>query len=126
MRLRNLIWKELWERPTAMLTSLLAILLGVTAFVAIRSVGVSSEQAVSKNLQALGANVLMLPKGVTLQDYYGADQHGETIPEEHALRLALANLVGVEHVSPKLCVPAALQGHAVTLTGILPQSEFQA
>lgn len=126
MRLRNLIWKELWERPTAMLTSLLAILLGVTAFVAIRSVGVSSEQAVSKELQALGANVLMLPKGVTLQDYYGADQHGETIPEEHALRLALANLVGVEHVSPKLCVPAALQGRDVTLTGILPQSEFQA
>jgi putative ABC transport system permease protein len=109
-----------------MATCLLAVTLGVTALVAIRSVTVFSEQAVSEKLEALGANVLLLPPGVSLQDYYGADLHGATLPEEVATELALANLEGVEQIAPKLCVPAEWHGKEVTLTGILPQSEFQA
>lgn len=126
MRLRSFVWKELWERPTAMLTSVLAILLGVTALVAIRNVTDYSEQAVARELDRLGANLLVLPKGVTLQDYYAADLHGQTLPESHVSRVVFANLRGVENLSPKLCVPATLGERSVTLTGILPQSEFQA
>jgi putative ABC transport system permease protein len=40
--------------------------------------------------------------------------------------LALANLEGVQKISPQLTVPAELGGRQVTLTGILPQSEFEA
>lgn len=126
MNLRTMIWKELRERPVAMFASLVAILLGVTAFVAIRSVGVSSERAVAAKLDSLGANVMMLPQDVSLQDYYAADLKAQSLPEEHASRLVLANLEGVEHVSPRLCVPVEVDGASVTLTGILPQSEFQA
>lgn len=126
MRWTTLLWKELRERPTAVLTAALAIVLGTTALVAIRNITVFSEQKVAKDLQTLGANVLLLPKGVTLQNYYAADLHGETLPEVHAGRLALANLEGVENISPKLCLPAEVNGRTVTLTGILPQSEFQA
>lgn len=122
---RALIWKELRQRPTAMITCLLAITLGITALVAIRSVTVFSEQAVSQQLESLGANVLLLPQGVSLEDYYAADSHGATLPEEYAAQLVLANLEGVEHLSAKLSVPAEYQGSRVTLTGVLPQSEFQ-
>ena len=45
MNLKTLVWRELWERPSAMLTSALAILLGVTALVAIRHVTVFSGRA---------------------------------------------------------------------------------
>ena len=38
MNLRTLVWKELWERPAAMATSVLAILLGVAALVSMRHV----------------------------------------------------------------------------------------
>jgi putative ABC transport system permease protein len=122
---RNLIWKELWQRPTSMVTCLLAITLGVMALVAIRSVTVYSEAAVAQQLESLGANVLLLPQGVSLEDYYSADSHGATLPEENAMQLVLANLEGVEHISAKLTVPAELKSRAVTLTGVLPQSEFQ-
>ena len=126
MNFSALIWKEIRERPTAMLTSLLAMMLGVAALVAIRNVTHFSEQAVAKELAALGANVLVLPQGVSLQDYYSADLHGQTIPEELVQQLAFSNLEGVENLAPKLCVPTNLEGHGVILTGILPQSEFQA
>jgi putative ABC transport system permease protein len=125
MRLQTLVGKELIERPVPMLTCLVAILLGVTALVAIRTVTTFSELAVARELDALGANVLILPKGASLQDYYAADLHGETLPEEYVDRIALSNLQGVDNLSPKLCVPIPFGSRTVTLTGILPKSEFQ-
>lgn len=126
MNLKTLVWRELAERPMAMLTSTLAILLGVAALVAIRHVTVFSEQEVGQQLQSLGANVLVLPKDATLQDYYSADLTAQTLPESHVSSILLANLAGVERISPKLCVSAKVANRDVTLTGILPQSEFQA
>lgn len=126
MNLRILVWRELSERPSAMLTSTLAILLGVTALVAIRHVTVFSEREVGQQLQSLGANVLVLPKDATLQDYYSADLTSQTLPESHVASILLANLPGVERLSPKLCVSTRIAERPVTLTGILPQSEFQA
>jgi putative ABC transport system permease protein len=122
----KLIWKELWQRPTAMATCLVAIMLGVTALVAIRSVTIYSEKAVAKQMSELGANILLLPKNASLKDYYAADANGETLPEEYGTQLLLADLAGVEHLAPKLCMQTRCNGQNVTLTGILPQSEFDA
>lgn len=125
MRMRTLVWKELRERPCSLATSGLAILLAVASLVAIRHMTVASEGEVSRQLATLGANILILPKEATLQDYYAADQNGGTLPEEHVAALFLAGLTGLEKVSPKLCVPAELNGRAVTVAGILPQNEFR-
>ncbi|HIF01081.1 MAG TPA: ABC transporter permease [Planctomycetes bacterium] len=126
MQLGNLIWKELWQRPTSLLTSLAAVALGVTALVAIQSITVFSEEKIAGDMRSLGANVLVLPPGVTLQDYYSADMHGQTMPEEYVTQLALARMSGVENLAPKLCVAAEVDSISVTLTGILPRSEFEA
>lgn len=126
MQLRSMIWKELWQRPTPMLTSLIAVALGVTALVTIQNLTVFSERKISDDMASLGANVLVLPPNVTLEDYYAADMHGKTMPEEFVTRLALARMPGVENLAPKLCVDAEVEGTSVTLTGILPRSEFQA
>lgn len=126
MKLRSLIWKELWQRPTPMLTSLAAVTLGVTALVAIQHITVSSERKIAGELDALGANVLILPPSVTLKDYYASDMHGQTMPEEYVTQLALARMPGVQNLAPKLCVEASVDAIPVTLTGILPRSEFQA
>lgn len=125
MRLRTLVAKELRERPWTLATSGLAILLGVASLVAIRHVTVASEREVSAQLATLGANILILPKQATLQDYYAADENGGTLPEEHVAEVLMAGLTGVEKVSPKLSVAARLRGQPVTMTGILPQSEFR-
>lgn len=126
MNLRTLVWKELRERPTAMATSVLAIVMGVAALVGMRHLTVFSETEVARQLNMLGANVLILPKTASLQDYYAADMNGETLPEEYVSQIMLAELTGVERMSPKLCVPVQLGERSVTLTGILPQSEFRA
>jgi putative ABC transport system permease protein len=126
MNLRVLVWKEMRQRPAAMATSLLAILLGVAALVTMRHLTVFSQREVSRQLSQLGANILVLPKAASLNDYYSADLNGQTLPEQHVSQIMMSALTGVEKLSPKLCVPAELAGRPITLTGILPQSEFQA
>ncbi len=126
MNLRKLVWRELFERKSQMLTCFLAILLGITTVVAIKNVTFYSEKAVAREMDSLGANVLVLPKSTTLQDYYSADMHEEVIPEEYVMRLTMSDIQGVDNLSPKLCVPVHLEGKDFALTGILPKSEFQA
>jgi putative ABC transport system permease protein len=120
------VWKELFERKNQVFTGLLAILLGITVIVAIKNITFYSEKAVAQELDALGANILVLPKSVSLANYYSADMQGEEFPEEYVNRLTQSNLQGVDNLSPKLSVPVDLQGRTFTLTGILPKSEFQA
>jgi putative ABC transport system permease protein len=126
VKLGKLVGKELFERKSQVFTGLLAILLGITAIVAIKNITFYSEKAVAQELDALGANILALPKSVTLENYYSADMQGEEFPEEYVTRLARSNLQGVDNLSPKLSVPVELNGRKFTLTGILPKSEFQA
>jgi putative ABC transport system permease protein len=126
MRLRTLVWREIFERKNQLATSFLAILLGITVIVSIKNITFYSEKAVAKELDALGANVLILPKSASMQDYYSADMQSEEIPEEYVDRLTMSDLQGLDNLSPKLSVPVVVGGRNVTLTGILPKDEFQA
>jgi putative ABC transport system permease protein len=126
MRLRTLVWRELFERKNQLATSFLAVLLGAAAVVSIRNVTFYSEKAVALELDALGANILVLPKSVSVRDYYSADMQEEELPEEYVTRLAMSDIEGLDNLSPKLCVPIEMRGHRFTLTGILPKNEFQA
>jgi len=126
MRMRTLVLREIFERKSQLLTSLLAILLGITVIVSIKNITFYSEKAVAREMDSLGANVLVLPKSVTLQDYYAADMQGDVIPEEYVTQLAMSDLQGLDNLSPKLSLPVEVRGKKYTLTGILPKSEFQA
>ncbi len=126
MHLRKLVWREMFERKNQLATSFLAILLGITVVVSIKNITFYSEKAVARQLDGLGANVLVLPKSVTIQDYYSADMQSDEFPEEYVLRLAMSDLEGLDNLSPKLSVPVMLRDRSFTLTGILPKSEFQA
>jgi len=124
MNFNSLVWKEMLRRPGHSFTALLVVALGVSALVAVESVVSSSEQNVANQMTQLGANILVLPDGVTLQDYYGADSHGKTLPEEYVARITMAQKVGVEELSPKLTIQSKLADREIVLTGILPRTEF--
>lgn len=126
MKLTTLVWREIFERKNQLLTSFLAIFLGITAIVAIRNITFFSEKAVARELDALGANILILPKSATLQNYYAADMQEDNFPEEYVTRLTTSDLQGMDNLSPKLSVPVEVKGKQFTLTGILPKNEFQA
>jgi len=109
-----------------LLTSFLAIVLGITVIVAVETITHFSEKAVAQELDNLGANVLILPKGATVNNYYTADFGEYVMPESYVDDITTSQLQGVDNLSPKLTEAITLRGQRVYLTGILPTEEFKA
>lgn len=124
MNFNALIFKEMFRRPGQSITTLFIVALGVSALVAVESIVTSSEAKVASQMQQLGANILILPEGVSLQDYHAADSHGQSMPERYVTEIAFAQKVGVEELAPKLSIPAKLKDDSIIVTGILPRTEF--
>jgi len=125
MRSINVVIKELFERKNQLITALIVIILGIGVIVGIRTINLFSEKAVARELDKLGANVLILPKSATVTDYYTADFEGQLLPEEYVDRITTSDLNGVDNLSPKLTFPAVVNGNKVYFTGIFPKNEFQ-
>ena len=124
MTIGRLIWIEFRQRRAQMISGGLAITLGIAVIVAIRSVSVVSEKAVAINLDNLGANVLVLPQGASVDNYYTADIDAPTLPEEYVEVIATSSLTGVDNMSPKLTRRVVVNGQKIVLTGILPKNEL--
>jgi putative ABC transport system permease protein len=124
LRLRNILWKELWLRKSRMVSGLLAITLGIAVIVGIQSVTAVSERAVKIKLDNLGANILVLPQAASVDDYYTADIDAPTFPEDYVERVATSMLPGVDNLSPKLTRRVKIGDVPVILTGILPANEL--
>lgn len=125
MKTQHLVLKELTQRSNQLFTSLLAITLGIAIIVGIKNITFFSEKALAKELDTLGANILILPKSATVQDYYSADFQDEEIPEDYVKTLINSDMKGIDNLSPKLNLPVEVNGYKTILTGILPKNEFK-
>ena len=123
MNLAGVAWKELSHRRSSLVSGLVAITLGIAVIVGVRSVTVASEYAVAVKMDSLGANVLVLPQGATVDDYHTADIDAPTFPEEYVERMVTSALLGVENISPKLTRRREVEGHKLVVTGLLPENE---
>ncbi len=123
MKLAHVTWKELKHRRASLVSGLIAITLGIAVIVGIRAVTRASEYAVTVQLDSLGANVLVLPQGASVDEYHTADIDAPTFPEEYVETMVTSGLLGVENISPKLTRRTEVNGTSIVLTGVLPDSE---
>lgn len=126
MRLSHLVIREIVERLGSFGTAVLSVAAGVVLVVSVRAVMDASEADVERKMDGLGANVLVLPPNTTVADYFSADLSGAVMPESNVTRIAVADLYGVEILSPKLSLRVPLKDGTVTMTGILPANEIAA
>ncbi len=120
----TIIWKEMWQRKSRLVSGLLAITLGIAVIVCIQSVTTVSKKVVAQKLDLLGANIQILPQGATIDDYYSADVDAPTFPEDYVERVATSMLPGVDNMSPKLSRRINVNGIPIVLTGVLPANEL--
>jgi len=125
MKIHQIVFKEMLQRGNQIMFSLLAITLGIAVIVGIKNITIFSEKAVSRELDTLGANILILPKSASVQDYYSADFQDADIPEVYVDTLVASGLQGLDNLSPKLSLPVEVSGQKTILTGILPMNEFK-
>lgn len=125
MKIKQLVLREMFQRNNQLISSLIAVSLGIAVMVAIESTTYYSEKAVAGELDALGANILLLAKDATVQDYYSADFQQSEIPESYVSVLTHSGIQGLDNLSPKLSIPVDMGNRKATLTGIMPRNEFK-
>lgn len=121
----RIVIRELFERKSQLITSFMAILLGIAVIVSIKTMTHFSRSAVAEELDNLGANALIIPKSSTVNDYYRSDFAEEVIPESYVDDITLSSLQGILNLSPKLTKPVTISGKTINLTGVLPKDEFK-
>lgn len=124
MNLITLTWIELRNKKSQLISSLMAIVIGIGVIVAIRTINVFSEKAVAVKLDNLGANILVLPQGASIDDYYTSDIDAPTIPMEYVEKILTSELQGVDNLSPKLSRRITIGDKKFVLTGIQPKDEI--
>ncbi len=120
----TIIWREMWQRKSRLVSGLMAIALGIAVITGIQTVTTVSRQVVAEKLDLLGANILVLPQAASLDDYYSADIDAPTFPEDYVERVATSMLPGVDNMSPKLSRRVKIGSESIILTGILPVNEL--
>ncbi len=124
MNLLKLVWIELWTKKSQLISSLMAIVIGIAVIVGIRTINVFSEKAVAVKLDNLGANILVLPQAASIDDYYTSDIDAPTIPMEYVEKILTSDIKGVDNLSPKLTRRITIGDKKFVLTGIQPKNEI--
>ena len=124
MNLFKLVWIELWIKKSQLVSSLMAIVIGIAVIVGIRTINVFSEKAVAVKLDNLGANILVLPQAASIDDYYTSDIDAPTIPMEYVEKILTSDIKGVDNLSPKLTRRITIGNKKIVLTGIQPKNEI--
>ena len=124
MNLLKLVWIELWNKKSQLISSLMAIVIGIGVIVGIRTINVYSEKAVAVKLDNLGANILVLPLATSIDDYYTADIDAPTIPMDYVEKILTSDIKGVDNLSPKLTRRVIIGNKKFVLTGIQPKNEI--
>jgi len=124
MNLIKLVWIELWNKKSPLISSLMAIVIGIGVIVGIRTINVYAEKAVAIKLDNLGANILVLPQAASIDDYYTSDIDAPTIPMEYVEKILTSDIKGVDNLSPKLTRRITIGDKKFVLTGIQPKNEI--
>lgn len=124
MNIYKIVWLELLNRKSQLISGILAITLGIAVIVAIQSISKVSKENVAKKLDSLGANIMVLPQGGSIDDYYTSDIDAPTIPMDYVERILNSTIQGVDNMSPKLTRRIKVGENSIVLTGILPKSEI--
>jgi putative ABC transport system permease protein len=124
MNLLKLVWIELWIKKSQLISSLMAIVIGIGVITGIRTINVYSEKAVAVKLDNLGANILVLPQAASIDDYYTSDIDAPTIPMEYVEKILTSDIKGVDNLSPKLTRRITIGDKKIVLTGIQPKNEI--
>ncbi len=121
MRTVDFAFKELGRRKRRTLAGILCILLGISIFVAARTINKGLYDKAKEQLLRFGANIIVQPKGEPLNLFSSTVSNSTLFPERYA-----DNVWNIEHknmlvaVSPKLYERFEVENVGLLVVGITP------
>ncbi len=117
----KLVFKNLTRKKSRFLFTIMGISVGIASLVTLLSLGTGLEAEVKKQSQALGAELVVTPKGWCAYEQISV-LTGETLPEAipNADVEKVAAIKGITAI-PYLVQRTAIKNQPVTVVGILPK-----
>ncbi len=117
----RMLLREITHRFPGFLLGLLAVVAAVALYVGLETMGRASYTETKRLMRNLGFNLLIIPEGSDMADFWAADFADSDMPEDYVRRLAQTPGMSADHYVATLQKKVLHQGHEILLTGILPE-----
>ncbi len=121
MSLFHLLIAEIRHRKLGFALGLLAVAAAVALFVALLTTGRASERETKRVMRNMGFNLLIVPQGTDMEEYWATDFVSADMPEEYVRRLATTRDLDADHYVATLQKKVRWRGRHALLTGLLPE-----
>ncbi len=121
----RMLFQEIRHRKLNFLSATIAVMAAVGLFVGVFTASEASRRETIRLMRNMGLNLLIVPKGTDMVDFWSRDFAKEEMPEEYVHRLANSERVSVQHLVARLQKRFEWRGRQVLLTGILPEIQMR-
>ena len=121
----RMLLSEIRHRKLNFLSATIAATVAVALFVGIFTTSEASRRETIRLMRNMGFNLIIVPKGTDMADFWSKDFATKEMPEEYVHRLANSERVSVQHLVARLQKRVDWQGRKVLLTGILPEIQMK-
>jgi putative ABC transport system permease protein len=117
MRLSTIVRRELWRRKRSLYAGLAGIGLAVAGFVCVTATSASWARAIETQLQSIGPNAFLVPRGTSMTAFHRSDFSMPQMPEYYLAKLRRSGTLKQAQVAPALLFTTRLKGRKVVLRG---------
>jgi len=121
MSLLRLLIEEIRHRKLNFALGVLAVTGAVALFVALLTTGRAAQDETRRLMRDMGFNLLIIPRGTEMQDFWASDFAEKDMPEEYVHQLAATPWLSMDHYVAILEKKVRWQGHSILLTGMLAE-----
>lgn len=121
MSLFRLLTEEIRHRKLNFALGVVAVAAAVALFVALLTTGRAAQDETRRLMRDMGFNLLIVPRGTDMQDFWASDFAENDMPEEYVHRLAATPWLDMQHYVAMLQRKVRWRNHHVLLTGVLPE-----
>jgi len=122
--LLRMMLAEIAHRKGNFLSALIAVTAAVAISVGVITVCDASRRETVRLMRDMGFNLLIVPEGTDMTDFWSRSFAEGEMPEEYVYRLANSSVMTVQHLVARLQKRITWQGREVLLTGVLPEVQM--
>jgi len=122
--LARMVLSEIAHRKGNFLSALIAITAAVAISVGVITASEASRRETVRLMRDMGFNLLIVPEGTDMTDFWSRSFAEGEMPEEYVYRLADSGMVTIQHLVARLQKRVTWQGRDILLTGILPEIQM--
>ena len=119
MSVLRLIVREILHRKLNFLLGLVSMVTAVSLCVGTQTLVVAMGREAVRLMRDMGFNILVLPEGTSMSDFWSAGYAEQDMPQEYVEKLANSRAITVRHLVARLQRKVQWRGRSVLLTGVL-------